>query len=121
MPQERSWPWSAAATSRPKHSRSTLLRNKRLRAFACIFKGRDDAIELQLIDRAKNVTHPGSRLDAQFNQMSSEQDGRGRLVLHAERARALDEPVHRRAIELAATPVAVRPREPHQQLEVHLL
>ena len=45
----------------------------------------------------------------------------GRRVLDAELARALDEPVHRRTVEAAAASFAVGPRDPRQQLEVHLL
>ncbi len=43
-----------------------------------------------------------------------------RRVLHAQLARALDEPVHRGTVEAAATPVAIRPRQPREQLQVHL-
>ena len=45
----------------------------------------------------------------------------GRRVLDAELARALDEPVHRRAVEPAAASLAVGPRDARQQLEVHFL
>ena len=47
--------------------------------------------------------------------------GGGARVLDAERARALEEPVHRRAIERAGAAVAVGLREARQQLEVDFL
>ena len=44
--------------------------------------------------------------------------GVGARVLHAERARAVEEPVHRRAVEGAGASVAVGAAEAHQQFEV---
>ena len=46
-------------------------------------------------------------LEAEREQVAAEQDRRRRAVLDAERARALEEPVHRRAVELARS----RPRQ----------
>ncbi len=50
--------------------------------------------------------------------MPAHQDRLRRFVLDAERAGALEKPVHRRAIEHAGAPVAVGAREADEQLEV---
>ena len=52
--------------------------------------------------------------------MPSHQDRRRGGVLDTERPRPFQEPVRRRAVEVAGPPQAVGPREPGEQLEVHL-
>src|SRR5437868_4448469 len=42
-------------------------------------------------------------------------------MLDAKRPRTLDEPVHRRAVEVAQAAETIRAREPREQLEVDLL
>jgi len=42
-------------------------------------------------------------------------------MLDAERPRALDEPVHRGAVEVSGAPEAIRAGEPREQLQIHLL
>src|ERR1041384_7890660 len=53
--------------------------------------------------------------------MASEEQRRRWSMLDAERPRALDEPVHRRAVEVAAAAETVRARQPREQLEIDLL
>src|SRR5215471_8686439 len=54
--------------------------------------------------------------------MTPEKDGRRRPVLHAQRASAIEKPIHRRAIERPrAAPETVSLRETRQQLEIDFL
>ena len=80
-----------------------------------------DAVQLQLVHRFQDSSHLRTGRDAELHQVPPEQDRRRRLVLDAERAGAVDEPVHRRTIERARSAVAIRAGEADQQLQVDLL
>src|SRR5207253_609627 len=78
-------------------------------------------IQLPLVDLLEDFAHSGARVNAELEQMPShEQWLRGR-VLDAERPRALEEPVHGRAVEGAGAAEAIGLRDAGEQLEVDLL
>ena len=80
------------------------------------------AVQLLFVDRLQDLADPRTRLQAEREQVPAEQDRRRRAMLDAERARALEEPVHRGAVELSGLAAyAVGLGDARQQLEVDLL
>ena len=51
------------------------------------------AIELQFVERAKNFAHSWAWVDAEIDQVTSEQYRRRRLMLDPERLGAIEEPL----------------------------
>jgi hypothetical protein len=94
---------------------------RRLPSAIRFVKSRDGAVELQLVDRAKDLAHARSGLHAEIDQMPSEQNRRWRLVLDAKRSRAIEEPLDARAIEHAGATGAIRSRKADEQFEIDLL
>src|SRR4029453_2802635 len=83
---------------------------------------RDLSIELLLVDRLQDLANARPRRQAECEKMAAEQDRTRRAMLDAKRARSLEKPVHRRAIELARVSAeAVRFRQPCEKLEINLL
>src|SRR5450759_1394814 len=81
----------------------------------------DRAIELLLVNRLQNLTHPRSRRHAERDHVASEQDRFRRTMFDAERPCPLQEPVHRVAVEVAwLATEAIRFRETREQLEIDL-
>ncbi len=70
---------------------------------------------------AQDFAHPRARFDAELEQVPAQDDRRRGAMLDAERARALEKPVDRRAVERSRPPEAVRLRDAREQLEVDLL
>ena len=89
--------------------------------FDSCLDGRDLAVELFFVDLLQDFADARAWREAQRQQVSAEQQRRRRPMFDAERARALDEPVHRRAVEVPGPPEAVGAREAREQLEIDLL
>src|SRR4029079_6068397 len=77
-------------------------------------------IELPLVHLLQHRADRRAWLLAEREQVTSEHNRGRRLVLDAKVPCALEEPLHRGAIEGAAAAAAVRPPDQHQQLHVHL-
>ena len=63
------------------------------------FRRRERAVELPLVKRVEQSSESRTWLHAERQQVPPQNERRRRRVLDAERARALDEPVHRGAVE----------------------
>src|SRR5262249_54153333 len=86
------------------------------------FERRDRSIELLLVHGFQDLADARARADAQLEHVPSEQNRFRRSFVRADRARAIEEPVHRGAVErpwIAAEAVGLR--EARQQLEIHFL
>src|SRR5215467_6454928 len=82
----------------------------------CLLECRDGAVHLLLVDRFQNLADARTRFEAEFQQMPAEQDWTGWFVLDAELTRALEEPIHRGAVERARLPSkAVRLRDTREK------
>ena len=66
------------------------------------------------------LAHAGAGADAEIEQVAAHQERRGRGVLDAEGAGAVEEPVHRRAVVIPAAAGAIGGRDARQQLQVDL-
>src|SRR5256885_1774644 len=87
-----------------------------------LLESRDRAVHLLLVYGFQNLADARARLHAEREQVPAEENRRRRPMLDAERARSLEEPVHRGAVEAAgAPPLAVRLRDAREQLEVHFV
>ena len=83
---------------------------------------RDLAVELLFVHRLQNLAHAAARLDTEREQVAAEENRRRRAVLHTERARAIEKPVHGRAVEAAGLAAhAISLRDAGQQFEIHLV
>src|SRR5207248_510597 len=88
----------------------------------CLVERHDLSIELLFVHRSKDLAHSRSRFQAQFEQVSAEEKRSRSAMLDAERPRALEKPVHGRAIELAGLAAeTVRFRESREQLQIDFL
>ena len=77
---------------------SRFMQNRRASSIA-FFDRRDLSVELFLVDLLENLADARARRQTKLQQVTAEEQRRRRLVLDAERARALEKPVHRRAVE----------------------
>src|SRR5262249_10561117 len=92
------------------------------RAFDRLFERGHLVVELLLVDDLQHLADAWPRFHPELEHVAAEQNRRRRFVLDPERARAREEPVHRRAIEGAgAAAFAVGLRDARQQLEIDLL
>src|SRR5918993_2440046 len=82
---------------------------------------RHRAIELLLVYRAENFSHARPGLDAERQQVASEDERRRRRMLYSELTRALEKPIHRRTVEAAASTHAIRFRNAGEELQVYFL
>src|SRR3989449_3309897 len=96
--------------------------NQQLRRVDSLLECRDPSVELLLVDGLQDLADTRARLEPELEDVAPEQDRRGRAMLDAERPRALEEPVHRRAIELSRlAALAIGLRDACQQLAIRLL
>src|SRR3954470_7954354 len=87
-----------------------------------LFEIGDVSVHLLFIDGLQDFTNTRAGFQTEFEDVASEQQRRGRAMLHAEAAGAVQEPVHRFASEGAWLPAeAVGFCDSSQQLEVDLL
>src|SRR5688572_10528419 len=105
----------------PPSAESGLLRHEAPCQLNRILNGPDFPIKLLLVDLPENFAHSRPRGQPEFEQMTSEKQRWRWLMLDAKRARAVEEPVHRRAVEIAGSAQTIGARQPCEQLEVHLL
>src|SRR5689334_21021334 len=69
------------------------------RAFDRLLQRRHLIVELLLVDDFQDLAHARSRFHPELEHVTAEQHRRRRPMFDAERARALEKPVHRRAVE----------------------
>src|SRR5206468_12066120 len=92
------------------------------RGFGCLLHIRHPSLKLLFVHRSQNLADARARVHAEREQMTPEQNRRRRTMLDAERASALQKPVHCLAVECTRlAPKTICLREPREQLEVDLL
>ena len=102
-------------------SKAPLYTQNAARFLDAFLDGRDRAVELLLVDLLQDFADTRTGCETERQHVTAEQKGWRRLMLDAERTGALDEPVHRRAVERPGAPEAVRACESGQQLQIDLL
>src|SRR3954468_5893875 len=133
---DRAWVWDWSASSRYTRRRTeggqrsapamSALRASQshdtTRAFDCLLERGHLIVELLLVNNFQDLADARSRFHPELEHVTAEQNRRRRPMLDAERARALEKTVHRRAVETAGPPpFAIRLRDPCQQFEIDLL
>src|SRR3954447_20190844 len=92
------------------------------RAFDRLLERGHLIVELLLVDDFQDLADARSGFHPELEHMTAEQNRRRRPMLDAERARALDKPVHRGAIEAAGpAPFAIGLRNAREQFQIHLV
>ena len=79
-------------------------------------------VHLLFVDGFQDLSDARAGREAELEEMTAEENRAGRLVFDAELARAVEKPVHRRAVEVAGLAAeAVGLGEPGEQLEIDLV
>src|SRR5262249_8527414 len=92
------------------------------RAFDRLLERGHLIVELLFVHQLQHFADARSRFHPELEHVAAEQNRRRRPMLDAERSRALEKPIHRRAVELSGpAALAVRLRDACQELEVDLL
>src|SRR5262249_50830818 len=97
-----------AETFRPRTTRNTLpgrrFRNDPASLFDPRLDARHLAVKLLLVYELENFADPRPWREPEREQMPAKQQRCRRMMLHPERARTFEEPVHRRAVEFSRAP-----------------
>src|SRR5262245_47915376 len=111
--------------SLPRTTRNTSLgsrfRNNATRFLDPRLDARDLAVKLLLVNDLEYFADPRSGREPKREQMAAEQQRCGRMMLDAERTRALQEPIHRTAVEVSRAAETVGARHTREEFQVHFL
>src|SRR6185369_1868110 len=119
------WPSCLAEMSLPRTTRNTSpgsrFRNNTAGFLDPRLDARDLAVKLLLVNELEYFADPRSGREPKREQMAAEQQRCGRMVLDAERTRALEEPIHRTAVEVSRAAETVGARHAREEFQVHFL